>query len=141
MRSDPSDLALRNLRRLVERDPILRDIVNPSLPATRRAARLVPPVDVIEHDDRWTVIIEVPGVLRESLKVKLDGTRLTVSGEKPGRSGNVRVAERETGAFSREFLVPFQVRPEAIRARLDSGVLTVVLPRSGPEKTLDVPIE
>ena len=95
MRSDPSDVALRNLRRLVERDPILRDIVNPSLPAARRASRLVPPVDVIEHEDRWTLILEVPGVAREALKVHLDGSRLTVSGEKPGRTGQARVAERE----------------------------------------------
>lgn len=141
MRSDPSDVALRNLRRLVERDPILRDIVNPSLPAARRAARLVPPVDVIEQEDRWTLILEVPGVAREALRVHLDGSRLTVSGEKPPRIGKARVAERETGAFSREFLLPFMVRPDAIRARLDQGVLTIDLPRSGPERTLDVPIE
>jgi HSP20 family protein len=141
MRSEPSDVALRNLRRLVERDPILRDIVNPSLPAARRAARLVPPVDVIERDEGWTLILEVPGVARESLVVHLDGSRLTVSGEKPARTGRARVAERETGAFTREFLLPFQVRPDAIRAKLDAGVLTIELPRTGPERTLDITIE
>lgn len=141
MRSEPSDVALRNLQRLVERDPILRDIVNPSLPAARRAARLVPPVDVIERDDGWTLILEVPGVAREALTVHLDGSRLTVSGEKPDRTGKARVAERETGPFVREFLLPFQVRPDAIRAKLDAGVLTIHLPRTGPERTLDVPIE
>jgi HSP20 family protein len=144
MRSDPSDVALRNLRRLVERDPILRDIVNPSLPAARRAARLVPPVDVIEHDDRWTLVLEVPGVAREAIKVHLDGSRLTITGTKARGwedGGRSRVSERETGSFTREFLVPFQVRPDAIRAHLADGVLTVVLPRSGTDRILDIAVE
>ena len=132
MRGDPADLALRNLQRLVERDPILRDIVNPNLPTARRGARFVPPVDVIERPDAYVVVLELAGVPKESVKVHLDGSRLTVSGDKPGkRDGATRVAERETGPFSREFLVPFQVRADAITARMADGLLTIELPRSG----------
>src|SRR5687767_4531297 len=135
MRSNPADLALRNLERLVSRDPILRDIVNPTLPAARRQAKLVPPVDVVERPDGWTLLVELPGVKREGLKVRLDGTRLLVSGEKPvlRDGGSARVAERETGPFTREFLVPFQVRGDAITAKLEDGVLTIVLPRAGTD--------
>ena len=142
MRSDPADLALRNLERLVAKDPILRDIVNPTLPSARRQARLVPPVDVIERPDGWTLLLELPGVPRDTLKVRLDGTRLTVSGEKPPRrdAGSVRVSERETGAFTREFLVPFQVRPEAISAKLEDGLLTIVLPRSGADTAREITV-
>lgn len=142
MRSDPADLALRNLERLVSKDPILRDIVNPTLPGARRQARLVPPVDVIERPDGWTLLVELPGIPRDSLRVKLDGTRLTVSGEKPPRrdGGSARVTERETGAFTREFLIPFQVRPEAIAAKLEDGLLTVVLPRSGTDAARDIEV-
>ena len=152
MRSDPADLALRNLERLVARDPILRDIVNPTLPAARRAARLVPPVDVLEGPDGWTLLVELPGVPRDTLRVRLDGTRLTVSGEKPKIPGSQpgsparregaapRVAERDTGAFTREFLVPFQVRPERIEAKLEDGVLTIVLPRTGADGARDITV-
>jgi HSP20 family protein len=138
MRSDPSEVAMRNLRRLVEHDPILRDIVHPSLPTARRQARFQPAVDVIETEQGWTLILELPGVTRESLSVRLDGTRLSIRGEKPTREGRARVAERETGPFVREFIVPFQVRPEAIAARLADGLLTVSLPRTGPEEAQEI---
>ncbi|MEQ1568697.1 MAG: Hsp20/alpha crystallin family protein [Myxococcota bacterium] len=142
MRGDPADLALRNLQRLVERDPILRDIVNPNLPAARRGARFVPPVDVVERPDAYVILLELAGIPKSAVKIRLDGSRLTVSGDKPVlRDGAARVAERETGPFSREFLIPFQVRADAISATLDDGVLTVVLPRSGTDGARDIPIE
>jgi len=143
VRTDHADLALRQLEKLIARDPLLRDIVNPTMPAARRSRGFDPAVDVLETDDGWAVILDVPGVPRSMLRVHLDGTRLTVSGDRPsGRDGaRVRVHEREAGAFRREFLLPFQVRGDAIRARLDRGVLRIDLPRSGPAAEVEIPIE
>ncbi|MCA9492340.1 MAG: Hsp20/alpha crystallin family protein [Myxococcales bacterium] len=142
MRPDAADLALRNLERLISKDPILRDIVNPSLPSARRQARNVPAVDVVETASGWTILMEVPGVPKGGVKVRLDGTRLTISGSTPAhRDGQARVAERSTGDFSREFLLPFHVRAEAIRARLEDGLLRVELPRSGVDGTREVEVE
>jgi HSP20 family protein len=142
MRSGPADMALRNLRRLVERDPILRDIVEPVLPPVRSHSRFVPPTDVVELEDRYVIVMEVPGIPREALRVHLDGSRLTVSGDKPPSSaGRPRMGERESGPFSREFLIPFQILAERISAKLDQGLLTITLPRSGSGRSHDVPIE
>lgn len=143
MRSDHADLALRQLEKLIARDPLLRDIVNPSMPAPRRSKRFEPAVDVLEHEHGWTVLLDVPGVPRSMLKVRLDGTRLTISGDRPsGRdAAAARVSEREAGPFRREFLLPFQVRGDAIKATLEHGVLRVDLPRSGPAAERDIPIE
>jgi HSP20 family protein len=142
MRSEPADLALKNLERLVARDPLLRDIVNPMLPASRKGGRFSPAVDVVETDDSWILLLELPGVPKDALHVRLDGTRLTISGEKPAnRPGRAKVAERDTGPFSREFLLPFQVVAEGIHAKLEDGVLTVVLPRQGKASVREVPVE
>ena len=78
---------------------------------------------------------------KDTVSVRLDGTRLTVRGEKPARTGRARVAEREVGPFAREFIVPFQVKVEAIAARLVDGVLTVTLPRSDADKAKEIKIE
>lgn len=142
MRPGPADVALRNLRRLVERDPLLRDIVNPTLPSARRDSRFTPPCDVIELEDRYVIVLEMPGVPRSTLRVHLDGSKLTVSGEKPKViQGRARVAERETGPFSREFLIPFQVLADRIEARLEDGLLTINLPRSSADRAHDVRID
>lgn len=140
---DPSDAALKNLERLISRDPLLRDIISPSLPGARRAARFSPEVDVIEDGEGWTVWLEVPGVDRESLHVDVEGTRLTIRGEKRllrAAEAQVRVAERVGGRFSREFLLPFAVAADQISARLHDGVLTVRLPRIGEREKREVPI-
>ena len=75
MAVDPSNAALRNLERLIERDPLLRDIVKPALPGARRQARFSPECDVVEDPTGWTILLEVPGVPMDSLHVDVDGTR------------------------------------------------------------------
>ena len=88
------------------------------------------------------IVLELPGVPRESLKVHVDGSRLLISGEKPSMAlGKARVHERELGPFSREYLIPFHVHPDRISARLDQGLLTITLPRSSSDRPHDVPIE
>ena len=143
IRSDPIDLALRNIERLVQRDPVLRDILHPHLPHTGgRRPHFVPAVDVIETEGGWALIVELPGVPKDQVHVKLEGSRLTISGDKPhSRSATARVRERESGPFSRTFLVPFQVDPGRIRAHLEHGLLTVDLPRDDAPAARSVPID
>ncbi len=142
MRSDPTEVALRNLERLVTRDPILRNILHQHLPEGGHSSHLVPPVDVIETPDAWIVLVELPGVPKDSVRVHLDGTRLTIDGTKPrGLAGRRRKTERETGPFSREFQVPFEVDAPAITAHLEEGILTVTLPRIGASEGRDVPVQ
>ena len=140
---DTADLALRNLQRLIARDPLLRDIVNPSLPDARRQAKFSPEVDVLETEDGWRLLLELPGVPRDTIEVTVSGARLVVKGHKPThRDGlNARTKERSTGPFRREFLLPFQVIQESIRARMDNGLLTIDLPRTDAAGSRRVPVE
>lgn len=141
---DPSNAALRNLERLIERDPLLRDIVKPSLPGAKRQARFTPEVDVMEDAGGWTVHLEVAGVARDDLHIDLDGTRLTVRGEKRihrATGSTPRMSERVGGKFHREFLLPFAVAADRITARLDMGILEISLPRLGDRSRSDIPIE
>ena len=142
MRRDTADLAMKQLEKLIGRDPLLRDVLHPRLPASRPPGGFRPAVDVWETSTGWQVVMDVPGVRREQLHVRLDGHRLIVSGQRAGRpeGTSAAVQERETGSFQREFLLPFAVRGDAIQADLDAGVLRIELPRSGPsaERTIEV---
>ena len=143
MPTNPSDIAIKNLGDLIAKDPLLRDIVNPILPTPKRARRFNPDVDVFESDTGWTVILDVPGVQKSDLTVELDGSRLVISGTRSptARTGPAAVAERPSGRFEREFLLPAQVSQSDIRARLELGVLTVFLPRTGTEDRRSVDID
>lgn len=128
-----SDAAIRKLEELMSRDPLLRDVFARSLPRTKGGGgRFVPDVDVLDLDDSYVITLELPGVPRDRIQVELEGTRLVVSGDKPivrPSGAEARVSERQGGPFKREFLVPWTVIAEDVRARLDAGVLTITLPR------------
>ena len=130
--ANPSDVALRKLEQILSRDPLLRDVFAQTLPKARRSTRFVPEVDVVELDDRYLVHVELPGVPRDGLTVDIEDGRLVVAGDKPifrPADGSTRVSERRGGPFRREFLVPTNVIPEQVTARLDRGVLVISLPR------------
>jgi HSP20 family protein len=98
-----------------------------------------PLVDVCETEDDYIVDIDVPGVQRQDLDVKLSGNELIVTGELKAteREGLFRKRTRRTGQF--EFLtsLPRHVKRDEITASLADGVLTVRIPKAevaGPRK-------
>ena len=128
---DTSDLAIQNLQKMLEKEPGLRDILSPVLP-NGRASRFRPDLDVVETTDGWTIMLDVPGVPKGELDVRIEGAKLVVAGSRPAGhpSGKVKRAERSTGAFERDFLMPVGADPRGIQAKLADGVLTVKVPRA-----------
>lgn len=140
---EPSEMAIKNLERMLAQDPLLSDLMSSSLPRSRKSGRFTPEVDVIECDDHYVVLLDVPGVTRESLDVELDGSRLIVRGERASghpETGKVRTGERSHGKFKRVFLLPSQVRGEQVEAHLDNGVLRVTVPTSGRARRIKVEV-
>lgn len=141
--SSPADVALRKIEKVLSRDPVLRDVLARSLPRQTRGDVFSPDVDVIEQPDRFVILLDVPGVPRDTLQVELDGAKLTVAGRKSlgHPEGRVRVGERSDGAFQREFLLPSAVDPERVTAKLADGVLTIEVPRAGTHRPVHVDVK
>ena len=138
-----SDAALHKLEEMVSRDPFLRDVFAEVLPRQTRGHRFSPDIDVLEVDGGYQILLDVPGVERESLEVTIDGTKLIVAGTKAQRhpdGGKVKVGERGHGAFKREFLLPCAVDPASLRAKLADGVLRVDVPRVLGSQTVKVDV-
>jgi HSP20 family protein len=75
---------------------------------------------------------DLPGVALEDVGITLDGNVLTISGERKATTQEEGVSyylnELPYGAFSRSVTVPEGVDADSIKARLENGVLEVVLP-------------
>jgi HSP20 family protein len=75
---------------------------------------------------------DLPGVALEDVDLTLDGNVLTISGERKATTQEEGVFyylnELPYGAFSRSVTVPEGVDADSIKARLENGVLEVVLP-------------
>ncbi|MCI0422588.1 MAG: Hsp20/alpha crystallin family protein, partial [Acidobacteria bacterium] len=76
---------------------------------------------------------EVPGVERGQIDLQVKGHNLFLKGQRnPGGELSQPVyhrLERPSGAFERRFNLPEDVDADKIRATLNEGVLTVMLPK------------
>jgi len=101
----------------------------------------VPPVDLAEFDDRYELSVELAGLSREDVRIDLHEQTLTVSGQRPGEGccpERYQQLERGQGGFSRSFRFQQTVQSGAIAADLHDGVLTVVVPKVGGRRRIDV---
>jgi len=100
--------------------------------------RWMPPMDLVETDDRFVLRADLPGMSEDDLKIEFEDGTLTVSGERKSEheskgEGYHRV-ERAFGAFSRSLTLPQGVDPEAVNASFDRGVLEVSIPKPEQRK-------
>ena len=81
--------------------------------------------DIHEDKDHYYARFEVPGVKKEDVKIELHNSLLTVSAEKKEKRGD----EEHSFILTRSISVPESVRADAINAKLEDGLLTVILPK------------
>lgn len=99
-------------------------------PAT---AAWLPLVDIFEENDKIRLVVELPGVKPEEVKIAVEGNILTIQGTKEQvaeeKAEKIHRYERTYGAFERTFTLPGTVDPEKIKATYENGVLTLTLPK------------
>jgi HSP20 family protein len=81
--------------------------------------------DVQRTENGWTVELPVPGYKPEEIDVTVEDRVLTVTGKSEKRS------------FQRSILLPDEIDSEAIQAKVEHGMLTLVLtlhPKAQPRK-------
>ena len=128
----------------------LRREVDPAW-RTRRAgfqdARGVyPPVNLQETDEGYVLTAEIPGVAPEDVDVSIEGSTITLSGERKieyavGDGTAVHRRERQPGSFRRAFELPTEIDLDAAKATHKNGVLTLQLPKSPASKPRQITIE
>ena len=106
-----------------------------------------PPMDIFEDESGFHVELEVPGMMRDELRISLDRDRLRIEGYKLGGSDRECLRyiclEREFGVFRRIVEIPVSVDASGVRAVLVEGVLKVSLPKVTERRraVVDVPID
>jgi len=91
-----------------------------------------PRADVYQKDTEIIVLIEMPGMRKEDVQLKVLGDRLEVKGVIPlPYPPNYNVTtERFHGPFERTIQLPTNVKREGVKAKFINGLLEVHLPRS-----------
>ena len=92
--------------------------------------------DVQEHDDGYTLEMDLPGFKKDEIKVELNNGYMTISAakgldedEKDKKSGKYIRRERYTGSCQRSFYVGEDVTEEDIKAEFKHGILKLFVPK------------
>jgi HSP20 family molecular chaperone IbpA len=91
------------------------------------------PLKLTETDDEISIRAEVPGFTGEDVEVKVDRQRVFIGGrqEKASISEDEKdesaCVERNTKEFYSEYLLPAEIDPEKVTAKLMKGVLEISL--------------
>jgi HSP20 family protein len=92
-------------------------------------------VDWVETPEAHIFRVDLPGVARNNIEVTIEDDRtLKISGERVKedvKEGDTwHMVERVRGAFVRKFRLPENVRLDQIKAEVNNGVLTIVVPKA-----------
>ena len=92
--------------------------------------------DIQEHEDGYTLEMDLPGFKKEEIQLELNNGYLTISAakgldedEKDKKSGKYIRRERYTGSCQRSFYVGEDVTEEDIKAEFKHGILKLFVPK------------
>jgi HSP20 family protein len=127
--SNPADLA-EDVRRLFEdlatRRPDRRHVV---------AGECIPLVDVLETGRNVEIVLDLPGVSSDALRIVIKSGVVLIVGEKERSEPSKRapasfhLVERDFGRFARAVRIHSPIDATAARAWLSNGELRIVIPR------------
>jgi HSP20 family protein len=106
----------------------------PFLTGEEQPAHYTPNFEVKETKDGFVFKADVPGIKEKDLEITMTGNRLTISGKREAENdGNTDIyyaRECSYGGFTRAFTLPEGTDGNNdIRAELNQGVLTLLLPK------------
>ncbi len=116
-------------------------------------AERVPAAEVHETNQAYVVVLELPGVDKDSIEVKATDRTLLISAERRSQSTGDNNDAKEAkdagpihsefryGTWSRSFRFAAGLQRDAIEARYRDGLLTVTAPKAQTHSTVVVKVE
>ena len=109
-------------------------------PTPTEGGNWLPAVNVEETADELILTAELPGMKTEDIELEVENNVLTLRGEKTEvreegtEAKKYHLWERRYGSFQRSFTLPRTVKPDAIQAEFEDGILHVRLPKVAEAK-------
>ncbi|CAI5500858.1 unnamed protein product [Closterium sp. Naga37s-1] len=114
--------------------------------AARPAVAVRTPWDVRETDDAFHIRLDMPGLSKEEVSVKLENGSLVIRGEhkveeKGGEEGEGLWDARIAKSYQTTLALPDNVLTDQIKAEMKNGVLTVTMAKETPPEAAPSAIE
>lgn len=102
-----------------------------------------PKTNLYDAGDRLEMRVEVPGIAKGDLSVKVQGNYLEISGSRKSDAPEgytVHRVERAVKTFTRSFTLPADVDTGKVEAQMANGLLTLTLPKLEAAKPKQITI-
>jgi HSP20 family protein len=111
---------------------------------TMASADWVPLVDIVESEQEFELLAELPGVRKNDVKISVQNGILTLNGQREqdheAKGVHYHRTERAYGRFTRNFAVPESVDEQKLSAEFREGLLRVRLPKAEKAKPRSVEV-
>lgn len=111
--------------------------------STIPARVFLPPADIYETQDALKLVLEVPGVDKSNVSVRVEDGVLTVEGRldfSKYRDLQPLYTEYNIGHYSRSFRLTTKIDQGKIEAEMKDGVLSLVLPKAEEAKSRTIQV-
>ena len=114
-------------------------------PHQRLSAGVFPLINLTEDKDNYYLRAELPGVKGEELDIQVTGNNIGISGERKiaaeEEGARYHRREREAGRFSRMIGLPGDINSDKVNAKIENGILTVVVAKAEAAKPKQISVK
>jgi HSP20 family protein len=115
-------------------------------PALGGSQGVFPAVNLYETADAYCLTAELPGVPSDDIHVSLEGSTVSLSGERKVDYANqedvsLHRRERQSGSFRRSFELPAAIDADGVEAVHRNGVLLLRLPKTPEHKPRQISVQ
>jgi HSP20 family protein len=111
--------------------------------STMPARLFQPQTDIFETSEALTLVLEMPGVDKGSVEVKVENDVLNIEGRVDfSKYDGLQplYTEYSVGHYARSFRLSSKIEQEGISAELRDGVMTLVLPKAEKAKARKIKV-
>jgi len=103
---------------------------------------VLPPIDLHEENDNLVVTVDIPGFVKNDIRVSMNGNVLSINAEKKDNKNGRTIMKQRPRVIDKKMRLPITVKEgeeKVNSAKYADGVLTIEIPitKKGKEISLD----
>jgi len=113
--------------------------------AITNVASHLPFVNLAKKDDKFMIEVDMPGVKKKDIDIKIEDDRLVVTAQrmfkKEVKEEDYYLCESSFGVISRVFVLPEGINRYKVEAKYDNGRLYITLEKEESRKTKQISVK
>ena len=102
---------------------------------------VLPPIDMHLNDDNLKITIDIPGFEKNDIKLTLSGNILAIKAQKAVEESKSLIINQRPNRIDKKIRLPIKIEQNQEKiesAKLDGGVLTVIIPITQTKKDISI---